>query len=127
MQLAEAYAVKIKKLMEYEDSKEDPLIETVRTYKHNINCAVLQRDGRFRTELQRVTRQLKDCIAAKTREKWRVKRMEVQFPRYLEEKLVDNEQSYRWLKFGDSEGETESTTVAAEDQAICTDSLKRKF
>jgi len=26
--------------------------------------------------------------------------------------------SYQWLKFGDIEGETESTVVAAEDQVI---------
>ena len=30
------------------------------------------------------------------------------------------EQSYRWLKFGDIKGETESTIVAAQDQAIST-------
>jgi len=56
-----------------------------------------------------------------------MKRMQVQFPRYLEEKLVDNEQSYRRLKFGDVEGETGSATVAAEGQAIFKDSLKIKF
>jgi len=44
--------------------------------------------------------------------------MQVQLPRYLEETLVDNEESYRRLKIGDIEGETESTTVADEDQAI---------
>jgi hypothetical protein len=33
---------------------------------------------------------------------------------------VHKEQSYRWLKFGDIKGETESTVVAAQDQAIST-------
>jgi hypothetical protein len=33
------------------------------------------------------------------------------FSRSLDEKLVDKEQSYRWLKFGDIKGETESTVV----------------
>jgi len=46
--------------------------------------------------------------------------MREQFPRNLEEKLVDNEDSYRWLKFGDIQGEAESTIVAAEDQASST-------
>jgi hypothetical protein len=41
-------------------------------------------------------------------------------PRSLDEKLVDKEQSYQWLKFGDIKGETESTTVAAQDQAVST-------
>jgi len=39
---------------------------------------------------------------------------------------VDNEQSYRWLKFGDIKGETESTIVASQDQAIST-ILRLKF
>jgi hypothetical protein len=51
--------------------------------------------------------------------------MHEQFPRTLDEKLVDKEQSYRWLKFGDIKGETESTIVAA--QAISTNYFKRKI
>jgi hypothetical protein len=35
-----------------------------------------------------------------TKERWQGKRMHGQFPRNLDKKLVDNEQSYRWLKFG---------------------------
>ena len=42
----------------------------------------------------------------------------------LGEKLVDTEQSYRWLKSGDIKGETESTIVAAQDQAISTNYFK---
>jgi hypothetical protein len=38
---------------------------------------------------------------------------------------VDKEQFYRWLKFGDIKGETESTIVAAQDHAISTDYFKR--
>ena len=37
MQLEEAYAIEITKLVEYADSKEDPLIQIVRTHQHNIN------------------------------------------------------------------------------------------
>jgi hypothetical protein len=61
-----------------------------------------------------------DSIAEKTKEKWRGNRMRGQLPRNFEERLVDNEQSYRWLKFGDVKGETESTKVAAQDQTIST-------
>jgi hypothetical protein len=53
--------------------------------------------------------------------------MHGQFPRSLDEKLVDKEQSYRWLKFGDIKGETESTIVSAQDQAISTNYFKRKI
>jgi hypothetical protein len=45
----------------------------------------------------------------------------------LDEKLVDKEQSYRWMKFGDIKGETESTIVAAQDQAISTNYFKRSI
>jgi hypothetical protein len=41
-----------------------------------------------------------------------IKRMHGKFPRGLDEKLVYKEQSYRWLKFGDITGETESTIVS---------------
>jgi len=50
--------------------------------------------------------------------------MHGQLPRNLDEKLVDIEQSYRWLKSGDIKGETESTTVVAQDQAISTNYFK---
>jgi len=48
-------------------------------------------------------------------------------PRNLDEKLVAIEQSYRWLKSGDIKEETESTIVAAQDQAISTNCFKRKI
>ena len=48
-------------------------------------------------------------------------------PRNLDEKLVDIEQSYRWLKSGDIKGETESTIVAAQDQGISTNYFKNKI
>jgi hypothetical protein len=60
------------------------------------------------------------------KERWRGKRLLGQFSRDLEEKLVDNEQSYLWLKFGSIRGETESAVVAAQDQAISTYYFKNK-
>jgi hypothetical protein len=53
--------------------------------------------------------------------------MHGQFPRSSDGKLVDKEQSYRWLKFGDIQGETESTIVATQDQAISTNYFKKKI
>jgi hypothetical protein len=40
---------------------------------------------------------------------------------------VYKEQSYRWLKFEDIQGETESTIVASQDQAISTNYFKNKL
>jgi hypothetical protein len=34
---------------------------------------------------------------------------------------------YRWIKYGDIKGETESTIVAAEDQSISTNYFKNKI
>jgi hypothetical protein len=53
------------------------------------------------------------------------KRMHGQFPCSLDGKLVDNEQSYQWLKFGDIKKETECTIVSVQDEAISTNYFKR--
>ena len=53
--------------------------------------------------------------------------MHGQFPRNLDVKLVDIEQSYRWLKSGDIKGQTESKIVAAQDQAISRNYFKNKI
>ena len=53
--------------------------------------------------------------------------MHGQLQHNLDEKLVDNEQSYQWLKFGDIRGETESTIVAPQDQAVSTNYFKNKI
>ena len=127
MQLEEAHAVEITKLAEYVDRKEDPLIQVVRTHQHNIDSLVLQRARCLKTEVQKETRKVKDSIAEKTKERWQGKSMHGQLPRNLDGKLVDIEQSYRWLKSGDIKGETESTIVAAQDQAISTNYFKYKI
>jgi IS30 family transposase len=126
MQLEAAHAVEITKLMEYVDRKEDPLIYVVRTHLHNTDSAVLQMTRCLKAELQRETK-IKENIAEKTKERWHGKRIHGQLQRNLDEKLVDIEQSYRWLKSGDIKGETESTKVAAEDQAISTNYFKNKI
>ena len=53
--------------------------------------------------------------------------MHGQLPCNIDEKLVDIEQSYHWLKSGDIKGETESTIVTAQDQAISTNYFKYKI
>jgi hypothetical protein len=50
-----------------------------------------------------------------------------QLPRNLHEKLVDIEQSYRWLNSGDIKGETESKIVAAQNKTISTYYFKNKI
>jgi hypothetical protein len=57
------------------------------------------------------------------KERWGAKWLHGQFPRSFDEALIYKEQSYRWLKFGDIKGETESVIMAAQDQAITTNSF----
>jgi hypothetical protein len=52
------------------------------------------------------------------KEKLDERRMHGEFTHSLNEKLVDKEQSYRWLKFGDINGETVSKIVAAQYKLI---------
>jgi len=88
---------------------------------------VLQTARCLKTEIQKETRKIRDGIVEKTKESWHGKRMHGQLPRNLDEKLVDFEQSYRWLKSGNIKGETESTIVVAQDQAISTNYFKNKI
>jgi len=53
--------------------------------------------------------------------------MHGQFPRNVGEKLVKNEKSSRWIKFGDIKGGAESTTVAVSGKAISKNYLKNKI
>ena len=126
MQLEAAHTEEITKWVEYVDRNEDPLIQVVRTHQHNTGSAVLQTARYLKTEAQKETRKM-DSIAEKTKERWHGKRMHGQMSRNLDEKLVDIEQSYRWLKSGDIKGETESTIIAAQDQAISKNYVKNKI
>jgi hypothetical protein len=51
--------------------------------------------------------------------------MHRKFPHSLDGKLVHKEQFYRWLKFGDIKGGTESTVVAVQDKALSTNCFKK--
>jgi hypothetical protein len=120
MQVEGAYIAETINLVEYVENKGDPLIQIVMTHQHNTNSALLQTANEFKNSFQSETQQIKNKITQNIKGKWREKRMHGQFPCSLDEKLVDKEQSYRWLKFGDIKGETESIIVAAQDQTIST-------
>ena len=69
MQLEAAHAVEIKKLVEYVDRKEDPIIRVVRTHQHNTDSAVLQTARCLKTEVQKETRKMKDTVEEKKKKK----------------------------------------------------------
>jgi hypothetical protein len=68
---------------------------------------VLHRASSLERELQRGKRQTKDIMSENRKRRWQGKRLNGQFPRSLETKLVDIEHPYRWLKLGDMKGERE--------------------
>jgi hypothetical protein len=110
MQIETAYVTETTKLTEYIEGSEDPLLQVVRTHQHNVNASL--------------PRAAHKC-EKNTKETWGRKRMHGQFPRSLDDMLVAREQTYRWLIFGDIKGETESLTVAAQDQELGTNYFKR--
>jgi hypothetical protein len=69
------------------------IIQIVRMHQNNIKSAMVQTARSLRTAFQK-GRQINDSKAEKTKERWRGKRMHGQFPHSLDEKVVDNEQSY---------------------------------
>jgi hypothetical protein len=90
IQLEEPFIVEVINLMDYVDSKEGPLILTVRRHKHNPKATMSQTARRLKTQLRRRTKQIKIIIAEKTKERWQEKRINGQFS-LRDEKLVDKE------------------------------------
>jgi myo-inositol-1-phosphate synthase len=127
MQVEGAYTAETLNLVEYVENKEDPLIQIVRKHQHNTNSALLQTANKFKKSFPSETKKIKNMITQNIKGKWEEKGMHGQFPRSLDDKLVDKEQSYQRLKVRDIKGETESTVVAAQDQAISTNYFKIKI
>jgi phosphopentomutase len=94
MQVEGTYIVETLNFVEYVESKEDPLIQIVRTHHHNTNSALLQTANKFRKSFQSETKQIKNIITQNIKGKREEKRMHGQFPCSLDEKLVDKEHSY---------------------------------
>jgi hypothetical protein len=82
-------------LVEYVQSKGNPLIKIVRTHRPNKNSALLQTANKIKKSFQSERKQIKNVITQKIKVKWEDERMHGQFPRSLDENLVDKEQSYR--------------------------------
>jgi len=112
------------KLLLLNQHKED---DTPQKHQHNTNSAVLQKARCLKTTVLRETRKMKDSIAGRTQERRHWKRKHGKLPRDLDKKLVDIEQSYRWLKSDNIKGETESTIVEAQDQAISKNYFKNNI
>jgi hypothetical protein len=113
MQIERAYVTEVIKLKEYVEHTEDPLMQIVRTHQHNTSTTLLHTATSLQKSPQSDTKQIKTTIARNLKERWEAKRLHGQFPESLDEGLINNEQSYQWLKFGDIKGETESIIMVA--------------
>jgi hypothetical protein len=107
VQIEGAYVTEMMKLMKYVESKEDLLIQIVRTHQHHTKSTLLQTVNNFKKSFQSETERMQNVTAQSIEGR----RMQRQFSGSLDEIFVDKEQSYGWLKFGDRKGETESTVV----------------
>jgi hypothetical protein len=74
MQVEGAYIAETLNLVEYAESKEDPLIQIVRTHQHNTNSALLQTANKFKKSFQSETKQIKNIITQNLKGKWEEKR-----------------------------------------------------
>jgi hypothetical protein len=75
------YIAETLNLVEYVDSKEDPLIQIVRSHKHNTDSALLQTADTFKKYFQSETKQIRNIITQNIKGKLEGKRMHGQFPR----------------------------------------------
>jgi hypothetical protein len=73
MQVEGAYIAETLNLVEYVESKEDPLIQIVRTRQHNTNSELLQAADKFNKSFQSGTKQIKN-ITQNIKGKWEGKR-----------------------------------------------------
>jgi hypothetical protein len=93
MQVEGACTVEVMKWMEYVGSKEEPLLQIVRTHLYDTNSVLFQIISNFKKSLQSKTKKIRD-IRIEYNGKSREKRMHEQFPHSLDKKLMDREQLY---------------------------------
>jgi hypothetical protein len=60
--------------VEYVESKEDLLIQIVRTHQHNTNSALLQTANKFKYSFQSETKQIKNIVTVNKKGKWEEKK-----------------------------------------------------
>ncbi|KAF2886363.1 hypothetical protein ILUMI_19810, partial [Ignelater luminosus] len=74
-----------------------------------------------------IKNKIKNKILEQIKNKWVEKQMHGQYPRAVQEHLIDKEQTYEWLRKRERKGETESLIIAAQDQTINTRYHKRNI
>jgi hypothetical protein len=70
MQVEGAYTAETVKMVEYVESKDDPLKQIVGTHQHNTDSTLFQTVNIFKKSFQRESKQIKTMIALNINEKW---------------------------------------------------------
>jgi hypothetical protein len=94
MQIEGACITEVIKLKEYVEHTDDPLMQTVRTHQHNIRSTLFHTATNLQKSFQSDAKQIKSTTAGNLKERWEAKRLHGQFPKSLDEELIDKEQSY---------------------------------
>jgi hypothetical protein len=126
LQIEGAYVTEVIKLKEHVKHTDEPLMQIVRTHQHNTSSTLFHAVTNLQKSLQSDMKQIK-TTTRNLKERWEEKKLNGQFSQSLDEELIDTEQSYQWLKFGDIKGETECFIMAAQDQVISKNYFKKKL
>ena len=128
----------------YLKSKEDALLKIARKHKQKKKYSIIKQATKYKNQLnvpkvprsdgdkatsyaKNVKKKAKEAAQKQLKEKWKEKEMHGQYPKRLEERDVDLQQSNKWLKMAGLKSETEELIIATQDQAIKTKYLQAKI
>ena len=86
-----------------------------------------QKNFKVTQTVKQITKECKKNMIKEREGKWREKPMHGQYAGEMKNKTVDAELTFQWLKNGSLKGETESLIVAAQDQAIFTNYIRKRI
>ncbi|KAF2891892.1 hypothetical protein ILUMI_14281 [Ignelater luminosus] len=72
-------------------------------------------------------KKIKNKILEEIKKKWVEKQMHGQYPRAVQEHLIEKKRTYKWLRKRELKGKTKSLIIAAQDQAINTRCHKKNI
>jgi hypothetical protein len=141
LQIEAAYKAEIVNIAEYLNTKykENRFVNIVKVHEStqpNMN-SILKSAAKIIEELnqlngQKDTKQdemqhTKGRLGEILKKKWKNKVMHGQYIRNMDRQVISEEDAFLWLSKGDLKAETESEIVAAQDQALNTNTTPQKF
>ncbi|KAI5748289.1 hypothetical protein M8J77_023892 [Diaphorina citri] len=147
--IEQTYKLSIIGLGEYIERKEDTLMTQLREYEktRDSDRTILKRKEEYKRqcitesennhreinekpmleEIRKIKTKCKQRMTEQREEKWLEKKMHGQYGKIMKSDHINREQTYKWLTQGRLKGETEGLIIAAQDQAITTNYIKRRI